>query len=75
MPTIAEMTPNEYNFVLRCDAFLDHFVRPEERHVAMECLSVLALLQKQYPDVRRHCTRNAEMGVALLFTAVLSTLY
>ena len=52
MPTVAEMTPGEFNFVLTSDAFLDHFHRPEERHVAMECLSVLGMIHQAQPEVR-----------------------
>lgn len=51
MPTVAEMTPGEFNFVLTSDAFLDHFHRPEERHVAMECVSVLGMIHHAQPEV------------------------
>jgi hypothetical protein len=42
LPTLAQMTANEFNFILACDAFLDHFQLPAERHVAIEALALLA---------------------------------
>ena len=51
LPTTSEMTPGEYNFVLTCDAFLDHFHRPEERYVAVECLALAGRLHATLPEV------------------------
>ncbi|KAJ1924028.1 hypothetical protein IWQ60_005491 [Tieghemiomyces parasiticus] len=51
-PLIYEKTPEEPNFAIRVESFLDVIQDPAERQIAVECLMTISLLQVTYPDSR-----------------------
>ncbi|KAI9591628.1 glycosyl hydrolases family 15-domain-containing protein [Syncephalis fuscata] len=40
-PIVSEMTPEEFNFAIEVESFLDNLIDPAERQIAVECLMVI----------------------------------
>ncbi|KAI8621677.1 glycosyl hydrolases family 15-domain-containing protein [Chytriomyces sp. MP71] len=51
-PTISEKTPEEFNFVLEVESYLDVIRDPAERQIAVECLMVVSRIADRNPEIQ-----------------------
>ncbi|KAJ3232420.1 hypothetical protein HDU78_007167 [Chytriomyces hyalinus] len=53
-PTISEKTPEEFNFALQVESYLDVIRDPAERQLAVECLMVVSRIAERNPEIQIH---------------------
>ncbi|KAJ3400280.1 hypothetical protein HDU80_007107 [Chytriomyces hyalinus] len=53
-PTISEKTPEEFNFALQVESYLDVIRDPAERQLAVECLMVVSRIADRNPEIQIH---------------------
>ncbi|KAJ3028494.1 UNVERIFIED_CONTAM: hypothetical protein HDU68_001562 [Siphonaria sp. JEL0065] len=51
-PTISEKTPEELNFALQVESYLDVIRDPAERQIAVECLMVVSRIADRNPEIQ-----------------------
>ncbi|KAJ3135016.1 hypothetical protein HK100_003153 [Physocladia obscura] len=50
-PTISEKTPEELNFALQVESYLDYIRDPAERQICVECLMVVSRIAERNPEI------------------------
>ncbi|KAJ3333303.1 Phosphorylase b kinase regulatory subunit alpha [Blyttiomyces sp. JEL0837] len=51
-PTVSEKTPEEFNFALQVESYLDVIRDPAERQIAVECLMVISRIAERNPEIQ-----------------------
>ncbi|KAI9366911.1 glycosyl hydrolases family 15-domain-containing protein [Zopfochytrium polystomum] len=51
-PTVSEKTPEEFNFALQVESYLDVIRDPAERQIAVECLMVISRMSERNPEIQ-----------------------
>ncbi|EPZ31984.1 phosphorylase kinase alphabeta [Rozella allomycis CSF55] len=74
-PTVSEKTPEEYNFALQVESFLDGYFDPAERQLAVEALMIISRIQERNPEIvmRENIIDIDKMikeGIKLLWTVL-----
>jgi hypothetical protein len=64
-PIVSEKTPEEFNFAIAVESFLDHLADPAERQIAVECLTVIADMDEE-AEAGKHPARSRNKDIDLV---------